>query len=54
MVNDWMESVLSTDNELLSFLVSHGYDTVRTSPQTIQIYPTAARRYKPVWLLGLL
>ena len=49
----WMESILSTDNELFSFLASHGYDTVQTSPQTVQVYPSASRRYKPIWLLGL-
>lgn len=48
----WMESILSTDNELFSFLATHGYDTVQTPP-TPQIHPTAARRYKPICLLGL-
>lgn len=52
-LDGWMESILSTDNELFSFLASHGYDTVQTSPQSVQVYPSAARRYKPIWLLGL-
>ena len=52
-LDGWMESILSTDNELFAFLASYGYDTIQTSPQTIQIYPTAARRYKPIWLQGL-
>ena len=53
-LDGWMESILSTDNELFSFLASHGYDTVQTSPQSVQVYPSASRRYKPIWLLGLL
>lgn len=52
-LDGWMESILSTDNELFAFLASYGYDTIQTSPQTNQIYPTAARRYKPIWLRGL-
>lgn len=52
-LDGWMESILGTHNELFSFLRSHGYDTVQTSPQTLQVYPSAARRYKPIWLLGL-
>ena len=52
-LDGWMESILSTDNELFAFLASYGYDTIQTSPQTIQIYPTATRRYKPIWLQGL-
>ena len=52
-MDGWMESILATDNELFSFLLSHGYDTVQTEPQTVQVYPSARRRYKPVWLLSL-
>ena len=52
-LDGWMESILSTDNELFTFLATHGYDTVQTSPQSVQVYPSASRRYKPIWLLGL-
>ena len=52
-LDGWMESILSTDNELFSFLSAHGYDTVQTSPQTVQVYPSATPRYKSVWLLSL-
>lgn len=53
-LDGWMESILSTDNELFSFLANHGYDTVQTSPQTVQVYLSATPRYKPIWLLGIL
>lgn len=52
-LDGWMESILSTDNELFTFLATHGYDTVQTSPQTVQVYLSATRCYKSVWLLGL-
>ena len=51
-LDGWMESILSTDNELFSFLSAHGYDTVQTSPKTVQVYPSATPRYKSVWLLS--
>ena len=47
-LDGWMESILSTDNELFSFLATHGYDTVQTPPQpprSIPQQPVATNQY---------
>ena len=48
----WMDAAFATDDELFSFLASHGYDTVCTGTHT-QIYPHAKSAYKDLFL-GLL
>lgn len=42
--NDWFDAVFATDEELFSFLATHGYDTIHTGSHTT-IHPHARRAY---------
>jgi len=44
----WLDARFATDDELFSFLDTHGYDTVCTGTRT-QIYPHARRAYKDLF-----
>lgn len=47
----WMDSFLSTDEELVQFLTTHGYDTINAGFSHRQIYPHATRKYEASGLL---
>ena len=47
-IEDWMDAIFATDDELFSFLATHGYDTVSTGTHT-QIYPHAKSAYKDLF-----
>ena len=42
----WMDSFLSTDEELFQFLTTHGYDTINAGFSHRQIYPHATGSYE--------
>ena len=42
--DSWFDAVFATDEELFSFLATHGYDTIHTGTHT-SVYPHARRAY---------
>ena len=45
----WMDAIFATDDELFSFLATHGYDIVCTGIHT-QIYPHARNAYNDLFI----
>lgn len=43
---EWMDGILTTPEEIFSFLKNQGYDTVQIAPPEVQIYPHATRAYR--------
>lgn len=45
-IENWLDCRFCTDDELFSLLATHEYDTIHTTPVTLQVYPTVRRNYK--------